>query len=273
MGNEIIHCIGDSHVTFFSGYDKIQPEYPLPSTNKYTNLQSYRLGAVLAYNLNKLGTSEKGKEKLFDLIEKIDKNESLLLCFGEIDCRCHLIKQAELQKLPLSSIVKDCVQQYFETIDEIRSIGFRIIILGVVPSPRENYPEYPTYGTISERNMCSEMFNNLLEYECLRRNIVFVSIFRYLVNRRMNTKSGFFFDSIHLGQIARPLMVREFQRHNISISPLRYNNTRISASIFAAYVYLAFRAIYRFILPRNVRNVIASLRNMRKDVIGIKAFW
>lgn len=55
-----IYCIGDSHASFFSGYDRIQPSWPNKSTNKFSFLKNYRLGPVLAYNLCSFKTRSRG---------------------------------------------------------------------------------------------------------------------------------------------------------------------------------------------------------------------
>src|SRR5882724_9349590 len=114
-------CIGDSHASFFSGVDNRQVEYPDQPTNTIPYLEGVRLGAVLAYSLHRLNTSTQGREKLFDKLSKCNKNDcSILFCFGEIDCRYHLLKQAEEGNLPVQESVKDCVEKYFSVILEVR---------------------------------------------------------------------------------------------------------------------------------------------------------
>jgi len=206
MNSNIIHCVGDSHASFFSGYDEIQPIYPLPSRNKYSFFKSYRLGAVLAYNLNKNNTKEQGREKLFHFTKTLSSESEILLCFGEIDCRCHLIKQSEYQKKHLYEIIKDCIINYFEVVDELLKLRFKIIIWNVIPTVNSNNPQYPVYGSSLQRNECTILFNKELELECNKRSLFFLSIFENLISENRETRLDYYFDSIHLGQNAMPFV-------------------------------------------------------------------
>ncbi len=207
-GSRIIHCIGDSHASFFSGYDYIQDCYPAISPNKYPQLKAYRLGAVLAYNLAKEGTTEQGHEKLQQLLGELNKGDELLLCFGEIDNRCHLVKQADLQKKTLEEIAVTCVASYFKAVDEIADKGFTCMIFGALPSCNTHNPDYPTYGTMEQRNRSTWFFNEALRRECEKRGIVFIDLFSHLT-RDNRTKVNYFFDGVHLGQIAFPFFLKE----------------------------------------------------------------
>jgi len=115
-----IYCIGDSHASFFSGYDRIQLGWPNKTFNKkYFFLKSYRLGPVLAYNLCKFKTRSRGREKLlYILTHLIPLGSKVLFCFGEIDCRAHLLRQSEIQKRDIYDIVRECVDRYFSVIKD-----------------------------------------------------------------------------------------------------------------------------------------------------------
>jgi hypothetical protein len=206
---DIIHCVGDSHASFFSGYDKIQLEYPETTTVKYSFFRSYRLGAVLAYNVNRTGTKEAGKEKFLQLLEAVPKNAKLLLCYGEIDCRCHLVKQALKQNLSFQSVVESCVNEYFIFVDKLLEKGYKVSLWNVIPSSNSDNNEFPTVGSIRQRNECTKIFNSLLDEGCKERGIAFISIQFYLMDKNFNTKSVYLFDQIHLGQIAMPYTIRE----------------------------------------------------------------
>lgn len=219
VARKIIHCIGDSHASFFSGYDEIQPEFPGLSRNRYSWFKCYRLGAVLAYNLTKFNTKERGREKLLQLISMLRPGSHILLCFGEIDCRCHLVKQAELQKKSLSTIVLSCVNEYLKVIKELKELGFEVSVWNVLPTSQSFNPTYPFYGTEEERNYSAYLFNNYLEETAQLYGFTFVSIYKYLVRKNYKTKSAFFFDDIHLGQIAMPLALYQIGKKYPDLLP------------------------------------------------------
>ena len=211
---DMIHCIGDSHASFFSGQDMVQPVYPERSQDSLLFFRSYRLGAVLAYNLCKDGTREKGREKLFNLLDNsIPKGEKVMLCFGEIDCRFHLLRQAQKQNRHLEELVNECVDRYYSVIIEIKEKGYSVMVWNVIPSALENNPinneEYPFFGSILERNRVAKLFNEALSSRILNTNIIMIDIFKRLVTNEGLTKSEYFFDGIHLSQKAMPFVIEK----------------------------------------------------------------
>lgn len=207
-------CIGDSHASFFSGENKIQPEYPGTSVNKIPNLEGVRLGAVLAYSLHKNNTSSRGREKLFEKLATLDpNNDGVMLCFGEVDCRCHLIKQSDIQGHDIRSIVEECVDKYFQVVREVKQLGFKVFVWNVIPTSYDDLnKEYPHYGSHRERNKSTVLFNQLLEEKCHTEGIYFVSIFNKLVSWKYYTKGYMLYDGVHLGQVAMPYFFTEINR-------------------------------------------------------------
>lgn len=211
-----IYCIGDSHVDFFSGQDEIQPLWPKPSNDLLPYFKTFRLGAVLAYNLCEYGAGLKGREALFLLLDRripaayreIPPGSKVLLCFGEIDCRAHLLKQAELQKKPIESVVEECVKRYFGVIMEIQQLGYEVMVWNAVPSSRyDSIPnkEFPAHGTSLKRNQVTKLFNDYLSDRCCSGDAAFITIFDDLVDEQGLTRMEYYFDYVHLSQKAMPL--------------------------------------------------------------------
>lgn len=205
---DIIHCIGDSHVCFFNGRDAIHPEWP-DFIGKNLPFKTYRLGTPLAYNLSSYNTKSRGREKLLDLLKLLPLNSTILFVFGEIDCRCHLGKQAELQERPINETVEECVNRYFDVITEVRNLGFNIGAWGVIPSTdfskyEPDHP-FPSYGTCQQRNIITKLFNNYLDQLCKINDIIFVSIFEEMLNIDLTANLDYYMDVNHLSQKAFPL--------------------------------------------------------------------
>jgi hypothetical protein len=208
-----IYCIGDSHASFFSGYDRIQPSWPNKSTNKFSFLKNYRLGPVLAYNLCSFKTRSRGREKLFYILTHlIPLGSKVLFCFGEIDCRAHLLKQAEIQKREVHEIIRECVERYLSVIQETKKKGFDVIVWNVMPSGIIDdalEKDYPFYGTNVERNRVSKYFNEYLKQKLEKFNILFIDIFDKLVFENLETKDSYYFDGVHLSQKAMPYFLNK----------------------------------------------------------------
>jgi lysophospholipase L1-like esterase len=166
----------------------------------------------LAYHLCSKKSSTNGRNKLFGILDSIPKNSRIILSFGEIDCRCHLIRISDIKHKPLEDIVKKCVNRYVRVIREIKNMGFDIIIWNVLPSSLEDKCEdnaniYSYYGSNKKRNDTAKMFNDTLKNN-IPTGVLLLDIFDKLVDKNGNTKKEYFWDGIHLSQKAMPLVER-----------------------------------------------------------------
>lgn len=210
-----IHCIGDSHSCFFYGQDKI-----VSSLEKNESLipyfKVYNIGPSLAYNLCTSGTTTGGREKILELLgNKISVESRVLLCFGEIDCRYHILKQAKDQNKDVNIIVKDCVKRYFDFIKEVKTKGYEVLVWGVIPTASDSMlmeMTYPLFGTHTERNAVARSFNEELKNLLALESIELISIFDQLVDSENVTKEEFFMDQIHLSQEAMPAAIAELRK-------------------------------------------------------------
>jgi len=208
----VIHCIGDSHVSFFSGENKIQPRWPELSNDKTPLFKTYRVGPSLAYNLCEVGTKTRGRENLFAILESIPLGSSVMLCFGEIDCRAHILEQSELQKRNVPAIVKECVERYFTVICEVREKGYQVMVWNVIPPCLDSTPinpEFPRYGTCLERTEVTRAFNEYLSFLCREKAIIFISIFENLLDSKGKRKNNLFLDQTHLASAAIPYVLQK----------------------------------------------------------------
>ncbi len=63
-----IHCFGDSHVCFFSGYERSEGGTP-GVDDRLPFFRTYWLGPALAYNLSQFGTTTGAREKLLAALD------------------------------------------------------------------------------------------------------------------------------------------------------------------------------------------------------------
>jgi hypothetical protein len=206
LGPDALHCIGDSHASFFGGEERMQPTWPRFSRDRIPRVRSYRIGPALAYNLTKEGTASRGRERLLEVLDTLPHGARVLLCFGEIDCRAHLAKQAARQQLPLADVVAACVARYLEAGAQVGARGFRVGYWQVPPPSLENIPdgEFPIEGSFEERLAITRGFNRLLAAGAMAQGQAFVSIFEKLTDAAGLPLPHYFLDGIHLSQQALP---------------------------------------------------------------------
>lgn len=139
-----------------------------------------------------------------------------MFIFGEIDCRVHLIKQAELQRKELREVIETCVDRYVEFAREVANMGYEVLCFGVAGStPQEGSfgqnNEFPAFGTSTQRNEATRTFNILLEEKTKKQGIGFVSIFNILVDEQNVTQTKYYVDGTHLSQRVMPEVVKNIK--------------------------------------------------------------
>ena len=158
-----IHTIGDSHSYF--GWSN--------------NIINHHIGAVLCYSF-----SQK-KLDLCDIREyNIKDGDTIVFCFGEIDCRCHIKKHITNDKT-YEDIIDDIINNYFETIKlhiEISNIKFKnICVYNVVPPVMKKTTSenllYPFLGSDEERKNYVLYFNKKLNEKCIEKKYIFFNIY------------------------------------------------------------------------------------------------
>ncbi|MDZ4065208.1 MAG: hypothetical protein U1E22_11160 [Coriobacteriia bacterium] len=134
-----------------------------------------------------------------------------MLVFGEIDCRFHILQQAEAQQRRVEDEVSVCVERYSSMLQYVHELGYRPAPWGVVATGHRDqhqlHPDYPHHGTVAERSAVSRQFNELLA-EKLGDSIPVVSIFVELVHPDDSTRWEFCWDECNLSQDAMPLALR-----------------------------------------------------------------
>ncbi|MFT3980985.1 MAG: FkbM family methyltransferase [Ferruginibacter sp.] len=238
MNNIRLHCIGDSHTSFFTGYNKIQPEYPEYGYSIAKNIVTYRLGSPLAYNLSEFNSKTKSREKLFEILQKLDPAcDVVLLSFGEVDCRAHIIRQAEKNNQSIESVVQNCVYRYLTVVDEIVQLGFNVFVWNAIPTAMgfEGVAfEYPYHGTYEQRNKSCIIFNTLLEENAGKKGFNYIGISDKIINEDLSTNEKFYFDKIHLNSFLLPQVIKEISsKILLRVNPIELVKIRVRYLLFS----------------------------------------
>lgn len=213
----MIYVIGNSHAMFFTNTHPAAPK----CDETHEQIRSLSIGPVTAYNFC---------DKMDLVNQRIDayniqKEDTLLMVVGEVDCRVHLPKQISLSSSehPLE-IVNNCVSRYFQALKGLKERGYKVVAVGPHPSTTEpanlfarissendeEAAQQPIYGSATERNNITRQFNKRLSLLCSTQGIGFVSIFDKLVSDN-RTKMEYYLDYCHLSEAAWPLMEEELQ--------------------------------------------------------------
>ena len=126
-----------------------------------------------------------------------------------------------IKNLTINDVVKECVDRYFDVVNEYKNLGWKIIVWGPIASWHESkqYTGGPSFGTCMERNDVTKEFNRYLSQLCFNNNIDFVTIFDKMVDENNETLVTYLDDwdgcHMHLSQRAMPLIIDEFNNKKL----------------------------------------------------------
>lgn len=162
-----IYTFGDSHA--YNSWEIINREK--------IKINMHNIGPKLCYSF--------GRDKLNCLNikdYKVDNNDIVVFCFGEIDCRYHIYKHISPEKT-YKTIIDEIVENYFKAIEEnIKQFTkLHVAVFNVVP-PVEKYNtgennEFPFLGSDEERKSYVLYFNEKLKEYCNKYNYYFFNVY------------------------------------------------------------------------------------------------
>jgi len=164
----MFHTFGDSHAcSYHSAW---------PKTN---NIITHHLGPILCYSfgIEKLNRCNISNFNIMD-------GDSVIFCFGEIDCRNHINKYISDDN-DYNKIISNIVNNYFDAIDINISTCKKnlkyIFVYNVIPPIRyrKEAPDhpFPYLGTDDERKNYVLCFNKHIERKCLEKKYIFFNIY------------------------------------------------------------------------------------------------
>lgn len=179
-----IHTIGDSH-----------------SMNGWTGTIQHHLGPVLCYSF--------GKEKLNRCDIRgfnINDGDTIIFCFGEIDCRCHIYKHIT-DTITYQNIINNIIDDYFEAIElniSTSQIKLKTIcVYNVIPPVQKNITvensSFPYLGTDEERKQYVLYFNEKLKEKCIEQNFLFFDVYNNYTDENGFLRRDLSDDNVHIG--------------------------------------------------------------------------
>lgn len=184
----------------------MQEGWPARSVDRLPWFRSYRLGPFLAYNAPGPFMDE--------ALLTVPEGATVMLSYGEIDCRIHILRQSAKQDRDVKDIVEDVTVRYAAAVAAMQGRGYRMLVWGPPPStpeePREG--DYPIVRGCAVRNHVTRLFNASMAKRCEVFGVPFVSLHDELLLSDGTTDWQYVPDSLHLGQRAMPFALRKLRK-------------------------------------------------------------
>jgi hypothetical protein len=162
-GREDVFVFGDSHSEFcFGGIPRCKVHW---------------LGPVTMHRIGRDGLD------ILDFRAKgVPENATVVLVFGEIDVRTHVLRQRDDTGRDLDEIMMTLCTSYLRTAltNRARYEALKVVICSLVPPTNYgNNPELPFYGSLAERSAITRGMNERLAALCAANGLLFMNIHKY----------------------------------------------------------------------------------------------
>jgi hypothetical protein len=185
----MIHIYGDSHAFFsFKNLTLDHRDY------HYASITMFRIGRdniIINFDRN-----------------MIQKDDIIILSYGEVDCRCHIERQINMGKTE-DDVISELVNNYFQTIkNNTINIDAKIIIVAVIPPTKQlDYEtihgpilhEFPFVGSDESRVRYTNKTNKLLEEMSIKNNYIYFNPYSYYSELDGTLKYELSDKTVHLG--------------------------------------------------------------------------
>ncbi|MEO5353509.1 MAG: hypothetical protein H7835_09915 [Magnetococcus sp. XQGC-1] len=160
----------------------------------------------MAWSLIKEETLTRAREKTLSITQTALSNGFrgwILLSYGEIDLRCHIMKSAV--KIGLTNAVSACVDRYIAFIHELKKLYEQVAIWGPAGSTSlDSTTELPVVGTELERNYATILFTEMLRQ---RSGVPVISVLYSTLLENGHTNTHLTGDKVHISHILMPYAI------------------------------------------------------------------
>ncbi|MBT8595641.1 hypothetical protein G6672_09180 [Polynucleobacter paneuropaeus] len=215
----MLQVFGDSHSLIFGGGLVSSSEADKTKTDRYQNIKVHWLLGALAHNLiDEEGNLLKWGQEIVNRLQNESHTSAILLAFGEIDIRVHVIKIAlETDRHPIEVCQAVAMRLLKFANFLIKHYKKPVFILSPVPSAPNFSPffnvDIPNIGGEKERNYLSYQFGKKLEVGRKTKNGPFIiNLFEDLTDSLLNTDTSYYNDTVHLNLKGLGLFVEKFNQ-------------------------------------------------------------
>lgn len=192
-----IHIVGDSHVEIFRMLSKLGQPFVIN-----------HLGPLTAFNLM-------NKAIFWEYIDNIEKDDKLVLSFGEIDCRIHIYYQHKKTGEEISEIIARTIDNYDAVLAKLKNRGIDFAVYNIIPvglitdAPQwEKYVGGPDKVTVKIK----DDFNKALRKLCEDKGYKFIDVLDKIRDASGHIPKELHGEPDHLSAMALPIIEPEIER-------------------------------------------------------------
>ena len=212
----MLYVFGDSHTQIIGGGEVSSKNPEKRKSNKFEFVKINWLPSALAYNLiDDNDNLLKWGEYIWHKMENASDITSVLLVFGEIDIRVHIIKRSIENNIDINEMLIIIANRLIKFAEKIKKKFQKpIFILAPIPSApnfKGYNPEVPNTGSETDRNYVTKEFSAYLERNS-KEGVYTVNIFEELTDPLLYTNETYYADEIHLNTKGLKVFIKKINK-------------------------------------------------------------
>ena len=152
-------------------------------------------------------------------MKKLNKKTDVIISvFGEIDTRLHFYYHFKKNKggVSLSKLIIKTATRYISFISQLKQKGYTIYVLSVNPAGEQpNIYGYDYYANRKTKVVMTKTFNKILKTLSAKKDIPFVDIYPFLVDKKDNRLAKLKLDRIHFNTQVSQILLDYLHRRKI----------------------------------------------------------
>jgi hypothetical protein len=197
LQSRAVYVVGDSHTQIFRW------EKPFVV---------FAIGPATAYNLGNRQSATDSNRKLFQALKLAARQrDTVLMVFGEIDCRMHIYNQYMKGNAakPMTFYIDKTIAAYGLVLEQVAGMGIDLYVHGIPPAARQDIAvdagssiEFYAPGEI--RSEINRVFNERLKSYCEERGYRYIDIYSKVVDEGGMIAEPYVGDEVHMNPRALP---------------------------------------------------------------------
>jgi hypothetical protein len=170
------------------------------------NMRVVEFGGATAYNLDNPDSTTQSYSKLMEAVNGLASDETLILVFGEIDCRGHIFDQHVKQNKSISELINLTIEHYGNVLKDLKDRGIKFIVYGIPPANHQGDIGWDNCTPVEERAKIYREFNTKLRSFCEKRGYKYLDIYSRTVNSEGFIKDEYLYMDVHLNDKIHPII-------------------------------------------------------------------
>lgn len=205
----MIHVVGDSHVMLFTGQKlpwllEVPEDFKPRGYDLHPGVVTYFCALLRAYQVvdNKL---------FWQIIGSLPKGATVILVFGEIDCRGSILNVAHRTGRTIEDVTRECVDRYLVGVRKVKEMGLNPIIFAPysqidLTEIKHGWVKLPEYLTPQEWGVQKKRAVLAFEEYLRRDEFPVISLNSWLTGNRVYESTEYWCDPIHLSEKVWPFI-------------------------------------------------------------------